>query len=202
MENTCVAILSGGQSNRFHSSKPLAMFRQEPLIIHMMRLAQEISNSVFVVVSNDKQKQQIQPLVRNTSVVLDPEDHPGCPLTAALAAFTSCEKQFCQLLPVDTPMVRIPLIDRIIELRDSHDAVVPLWPSGYIEPLHSTYKTGSAAQKAEKLLTNQSLSMRGLVDALEDVLFVSVEILKQMDPELHSFKNANTREDLLEMEKL
>ncbi|MGV9103574.1 MAG: molybdenum cofactor guanylyltransferase [Promethearchaeia archaeon] len=198
--DTCLAILSGGQSNRFHSNKSLAGFHQNPLISHMVDLAQKISNSVFVVVSNDKQKQQIQPLISNIPVVLDPDGYPGCPLTAALAAFTSCEEQFCQLLPVDTPLLKPSLIELILGLRNNHDAVVPLWPSGYIEPLHSIYKTTSAASKAKRLLDSQSLKMRDLVNALEDVLFVSVEILKQVDPSLDSFKNANTREDLLQFE--
>ncbi|MFO7835628.1 MAG: molybdenum cofactor guanylyltransferase [Candidatus Thorarchaeota archaeon] len=198
--DTCLAILSGGQSNRFHSNKSLARFHQNPLISHMVELAQKISNSVFVVVSNDKQKQQIQPLINNIPVVLDSDGYPGCPLTAALAAFTSCEEQFCQLLPVDTPLLKPPLIELILGLRNNHDAVVPLWPSGYIEPLHSIYKTTSAASKAKRLLDSQSLKMRDLVNALEDVLFVSVEILKQVDPSLDSFKNANTREELLQFE--
>jgi molybdopterin-guanine dinucleotide biosynthesis protein A len=43
--------------------------------------------------------------------------------------------------------------------------------------------------------------MRNLVNALEDVLFISVEILRKADPDLDSFKNANTREELRQLEK-
>ncbi|MBS3794708.1 MAG: molybdenum cofactor guanylyltransferase [Candidatus Thorarchaeota archaeon] len=202
MEDTCVAILCGGQSKRFRSNKSLARFRQEPLISHMIGIARKISNSVFVVVSNSEQKQQIQPLIGDIRVVLDPKGYPDCPLTAALAAFKACQKQFCQLFPTDTPLLKPALIELVFQLQNNHDAVVPRWPSGYIEPLHSLYKTAAAMPKAKNLLASQSLKMRNLVNALENVLFISIEILRQADPDLDSFKNANTREELCQLEEL
>lgn len=201
MEDICLAILCGGQSNRFRSNKSLAEFHEEPLISHMIGIARKISNSVFVVVSNNEQKQEIQPLIGNVPTVLDPKGYPSCPLTASLAAFKACQKQFCHLLPIDTPLLKPALVELVLKLHNKHDAVVPRWSSGYIEPLHSLYNTASAIPAAKKLLASRSLKMRNLVNALEDVLFISVEILRKADPDLDSFKNANTREELRQLEK-
>jgi molybdopterin-guanine dinucleotide biosynthesis protein A len=77
-----------------------------------------------------------------------------------------------------------------------HQAVVPMWPNGYLESLHSVLERDSALKAAGEAIDSGDLSVRGLFDRLSDVEFMDVELLREYDPELLTFFNVNTWEDL------
>jgi molybdopterin-guanine dinucleotide biosynthesis protein A len=203
MKNTdlTVAILAGGNSERFKSEKALALFQGRPLLTHMIGIAKRFSPQTLVVVSSDEQAEGLKSAIGENRVAVDPDDAVKCALTGAVTAFEFCETRYILLLPVDTPLVKVDLLQMLIDLRAGHGAVVPSWPSGYVEPLHSVYLSEHAYSRGLKVLDEGKRRMQDLLDALHNVLYVSTLVLKSLDRELKSFVNFNNEEELRRLEK-
>jgi len=201
MEEVTVAILAGGTSKRFGSEKALADFHGKPLIAHMVNIARKLSSEIIVVVSDEVQEAKLRSVVQGVRVVVDPPGGIKCALAGALTAFEYTLTSHTLLLPVDTPLASVDLLRIIVQMRSGHGAVVPSWPSGYIEPLHSIYLSEHAYYHGLKIMENGRQKMSDMLDALQNVLFVSTETLKQFDPNLETFENFNTLKDLKTAER-
>jgi len=201
MKDITVAIIAGGESKRFGSMKALAEFQGKPLISHMLDIAQQITSTILVVISDEEQEEKLKPLVKTAQIVTDPEGEPKCALTGALTAFEHTETSHTLLLPVDAPLVEPNLLKMLIRLSPGHGAVVPSWPSGYIEPIHSVYLAEHAYILGLDVMEKGLLRMRDLLDRLQNVLYVSTETLNQFDPELNTFMNFNTAQELKSAER-
>jgi molybdopterin-guanine dinucleotide biosynthesis protein A len=105
------------------------------------------------------------------------------------------------LLPVDTPRANVGLLEIIADLAEGHGAVVPSWPSGNIEPLHASYLSEHAYAKGLQVMESGRFRMQDLLEVLRNVLYVSTSTLEQFDPELRTFSNVNTEQDLRELER-
>jgi molybdopterin-guanine dinucleotide biosynthesis protein A len=134
-------------------------------------------------------------------VVIDPDDAVRCALTGALTAFEHTQTDYTLLLPVDTPLANVSLLTTLFQLRNDHGAVVPSWPSGYIEPLHSVYLAEHAYSIGIEIVDEERYKMRDMLDRLTNVLYISTLALAEFDSELVTFSNANTESELRELEK-
>src|SRR4030067_1274178 len=84
----------------------------------------------------------------------------------------------------------------LFELCVGRSAVIPRWPNGQIEPLHAVYQVAPAMAAAEAAVAAGRLDMRGMIERLRGVRFVSTLAIQEFDPELRSFFNINTPLDL------
>ena len=196
MKDITVAIIAGGSSKRFGSDKALAEFQGKPLIVHMMDIARRISSTIIVAVSDEEQEQSLKPFIKNSKIVTDPVGEPKCALTGALTVFEHTETSHVILLPVDAPMAEPELLKMLIRLSPEHGAVIPSWPSGYIEPLHSVYHAEHAYALGLEVMGEGLRKMSDLIDRIQHVIYVSTETLIQFDPELDTFINFNTPKEL------
>ncbi|MFW9801535.1 MAG: molybdenum cofactor guanylyltransferase [Candidatus Thorarchaeota archaeon] len=201
-QDLTVAILAGGNSARFKSEKSLAKFRGRPLIVHMVAIAKKLSPQVMIVASSEEKREALEKHAKGVPIVVDPEDSVRCALTGAVTAFEYTETEYTQLLPVDTPLANVDLLKTIYQLRDSHGAVVPSWPSGYIEPLHSVYLAEHAYAAGIETAERKSYRMRDLLERLRNVLYISTLVLSEFDSDLVTFSNANTEKELRNLEKV
>jgi molybdopterin-guanine dinucleotide biosynthesis protein A len=196
MVDVTIAILAGGSSKRFGSEKALAMFKKRPLITHMIDIAHQLSHNALVVVSDEQKMNEIIPYAKGAQVVADPEGGMRCALNGAVTAFEHAETEYTLLLPTDAPLAKPSLLRVLIEMSPRHGAVVPSWPSGYIEPLHSVYMTEHAYYHGLQVIEAGKYRMSDLLAQLQAVLYVSTEALRQFDAKLDTFKNFNTLNDL------
>lgn len=196
MKDVTVVILAGGYSKRFGSMKAIAQLNGRPLVTHMIEIAKQITSEVLVAVSDDEQMLQITPYTKNTRVVIDPDNEERSALTGALTAFEFTQTKYTLLLPVDTPLADINLLNLLLRFRGGHGAVVPSWPSGYVEPLHSVYLAEHAYAIGLSLVEQKIYKMSSFLEQIHNVLYVSTEALKQFDPDLATFKNFNTEKEM------
>jgi molybdopterin-guanine dinucleotide biosynthesis protein A len=201
-EDLTVAILAGGNSARFRSEKSLAEFQGRPLIAHMIDIAMKLSRRVMIVVSSEEKGEFLEKHAKSVPIVVDPEDSVRCALTGAITAFEYTETEYTQLLPVDTPLANVDLLKTIYQLRNDHGAVVPSWPSGYIEPLHSVYLAEHAYAAGIETADKKKYRMRNLLERLRNVLYISTLVLSEFDSDLVTFSNANTETELRNLEKV
>jgi len=201
LDNVTIAILAGGGSNRFGSVKSLALFQGEPLVSHMLSIAKVLASHVIVVASNEEQRTLLGEVVKDIEIVTDIDDSQQCALNGAVTAFEYSERDYTLLLPVDTPLASKGLLRTVLDLRDGHGAVVPAWPNGYVEPLHSVYLTEHSYNKGLEVLETGQKRMQALLDSLSNVLYLQTEILRRFDNNLQTFANANTPNELKRLEE-
>lgn len=80
--------------------------------------------------------------------------------------------------------------------------MVPLWPNGYIEPLHSVYNVSAALRASEAATEGGNLRISNMIERLERTIYVPVEELRRFDPDLLTFFNINSKEDLKRAEAI
>ena len=195
-------ILAGGFSRRFGSDKGLVLLMNKPLVRHVIDKISPIVDEVLVVVSSEDQKKNFEAIVEDTTkLVIDNEDSQS-PLVGALTGFENAKGQYSLHLPCDVPLVSDQIAQFLLDLRDDRRAVIPRWPSGYIEPLQAVYHTQSALTAATTALKQGLMNMRSMIDNLKKVRYISTTVLEQLEPELSTFLNVNTPKDLKRAESL
>lgn len=200
-DDVTIAILVGGNSTRFGSEKSLALFKGKPLVTHMISKATSLSTNLLVVVSNDIQQKVLGEVIGDVDIATDIDDADQSALNGAVSAFEHSDTEYTMLLPVDTPLANEDLLRTILELRSGHGAVVPAWPNGYVEPLHSVYLTEHAYDKGLDVIESGKRRMQDLLDSLTNVLYIQTEILRMFDKHLQTFANVNTPNDLMRLEE-
>lgn len=189
-------ILAGGPSERFGRDKGLIKLSGKPLIRHVFDKVVALVDNVFVVVSSKEQLKEYSKIFdSSTRIVLD-ESRVRSPLVGTITGFKSANSGYSMLLPCDTPLISEAFLSLMLDLVQGHDAVIPKWPSGYIEPLQSAYKTKVAYASAIDAFTKGELDLRSMISRLKNVLYFSTMAIQSIDPDLHTFLNVNNAEDL------
>jgi len=195
-------ILAGGLSKRFGQEKGLIELAGKPLILHVLDRVSKIVEETVVVVSSETQKETFERLLgHRASLVVDRYKAQG-PLVGALAGFEGAHGEYSLLLPCDTPFVSSQIMRFLLDLCINKTAVIPRWPSGYIEPLQAAYHTKSALTAAKTTLEEGKLDLQSMIARLRGVRYVSTMVLRQMDTKLLTFFNVNTFGDLKKAESL
>ncbi len=201
MKNSAV-ILAGGFSKRFGKDKGLIDLAGKPLILHVIDRISDLVDKTVVVVGSNFQREEHEILLDNKAkVVVDKHETQG-PLVGALTGFDSTKGDYSLLLPCDTPFISKKIAQFLLEISVNRGAVIPRWPSRYIEPLQAVYHTRSALTAGEKALKQGKLDLRSMIACLRGVRYVSTVVLRQMDTKLLTFFNINTPKDLKRAESL
>ena len=195
-------ILAGGFSRRFGSDKALVVLAGKPLVLHVINRVSKAVDEVLVVVSSKDQKNKFETILgEKTNVIIDKDDSQT-PLVGAITGFASAEGEYSLLLPCDTPLISSQIVQFLLDMCTNRSAAIPRWPNGYIEPLQAVYHTKSALTAAKKALKQGKRNMRSMIDNLRGVRYVSTMVLEQMEPDLLTFFNVNTPQDLKKAESI
>jgi molybdopterin-guanine dinucleotide biosynthesis protein A len=195
-------ILAGGFSRRFGRDKGLVVLANKPLILHVIDRVSKAVDEILVVVSSEKQKNKFEAILeKKAKLVIDREDSQS-PLVGAITGFETAEGEYSLLLPCDTPLVSTQIVQFLLDMCTNRNAAIPRWPHGYIEPLQAAYRTETALAAAKAALKQGKMNMRSMIDNMTGVRYVSTLVLEQLEPELLSFFNVNTPQDLEKAEAI
>ena len=189
-------ILAGGFSRRFGSDKALVVLAGKPLVLHVINRVSKAVDEVLVVVSSKDQKNKFEPILAEKANLVIDKDESQSPLVGAITGFQSAKGEYSLLLPCDTPLVSIQIVQFLLDMCTNRRAAIPRWPSGYIEPLQAVYHTKSALTAAKTALRQGNMNMRSMIGNLRGVRYVSTMVLEQLEPDLLTFFNVNTPQDL------
>lgn len=199
---TSAIILAGGFSKRFGRDKGLIELHGEPLILHVLNKVADVVNEIVVVVSSRTQKERLQNVLSHrASVGVDKQDVHS-PLVGAVTGFDHAQGEYSLLLPCDTPFLSRSVVQRLLDLCTKKAAVIPRWPNGYVEPLQAAYHTESALRSARIVFKEGKRNLRSMIAHLNGVQYISTTVLKALDPELLTFFNVNTADDLRKAEAI
>lgn len=193
-------ILAGGFSRRFGSDKGLVLLRDKPLIRHVIDKISLVVDEVLVVVSSEYQKKTFEPVLKKDVKIIIDKDNSQSPLIGAMTGFEANNSEYSLLLPCDAPLVSTKIIQFLFDMGINRRAVIPRWPSGYIEPLQAVYHTKSALIAAEIALQQGHMNMRSMIDKLNGIRYISTMVIEQLEPGFVTFLNVNTPEDLKKAE--
>ncbi len=193
-------VLAGGPSKRFGSPKALARIGDVPLVVRVVQIAAKVADEV-VVVGRGGLATQLEPLVAPMPVVRD-RARVRAPLVGLLTGAFALRAPYVAALPCDLPFINPRLLARLFARAREHDAAIPRWPDGRIEPLVAVYRRGALLAAARAALAAEERANTDMIRRLRRVRWVSVDSLRSVDPELGSFLNVNTPADLMRAERL
>jgi len=197
---TSAIILAGGFSKRFGRDKGLIELNGKPLILHVLDKVAGVVKEIVVVVSSHAQKGRLQGVLgHRASVVVDKQEVQS-PLIGAVTGFDHAQGEYSLLLPCDTPFLSSSVVQLLLKLCTKKAAVIPRWPNGYVEPLQAAYHTESALRSTRIVLKEGKRNLRSMIAHLNGVRYISTTVLKAWDPELLTFFNVNTADDLRKAE--
>src|SRR5690606_34486851 len=104
------------------------------------------------------------------------------------------------IVSTDAPLLQPRLVSGLASLAGGHDIVLP-HAAGYPQPLAALYRVQTCEPAFRRAFDRGVRRIVGAFDGL-DVCEVPEDELRGFDPDLRSFRNANTPEALAEMEAL
>ncbi len=189
-----VLVMAGGRSDRFGRVKSLLTLDDKPLIQHVVERIGELSKEL--VISCKMGDERFREMFPNADIVLDDDRIKG-PLAGLKSAIPHIDTEYVIVVPCDGPFVRPAVMELILERGGGHDASIPRWPNGYIEPLIAVYRTTALEEAVERAWKDGTMKLSKMIDTMEDVVYVPTEDLKDLDPDMESFINLNSPVDLL-----
>lgn len=193
---TGALILAGGRGNRIGGRKALLKIGDRSLISYVIEAALEFSDEIIVVIGREDDAESFRDLLSSQlRIVSDIASGKG-PLVGIYSGLRHLRSDYSVVLPCDSPLIKVGLMRYLIERAEGLDAAVPIWPNGYIDPLHSVYRVEAAMRAAEESIEGERLRVNSMVEGLERVAYVPVEELKRFDPGLLTFFNINNPIDL------
>jgi molybdopterin-guanine dinucleotide biosynthesis protein A len=190
-------ILSGGESKRFGQDKGLFQVLQKPLISFVIEKVKPFVDELLLVTKR-KSANAYSSLFPSIRILIDEYDFRGA-LAGIVTGLNHAHGTYSYILPSDTPLLSAQILALLRDLSSDYDAVIPRWPSGYLEPLQAIYHTQITTRAALLSIQEESYRLRNMINRLEDVKYISTTTLTQYDPNLRTFFNINQVDDLQEV---
>ena len=191
--NTTGIILAGGRGKRLnHRDKALLEFRGQTLLERRVMLLKPLCGEI-IVVSNSANSYTGE----GFRLVRDEREGIG-PIMGLYTRLISSKTQGCFVTACDMPFMNSGLFGCLEHYSESYDAVVPRIGQ-YVEPLFSIYSK-ACLPSIERVLSQNRRRIISFFDEIR-VHYVEEPEITACDPELLSFRNVNTQQDLHEMER-
>lgn len=192
------AILAGGAAKRMGGvTKALLEVGGRTILDTLMHtLAVTLSGRFAEILLVAKEPETFQPLQAHASwrLVLD-ESPARSSLTGIHTALVNARTEHVFITACDTPFLHPALLTALLaQLRPEDDVVLPKKPDGYFEPLCGIYSR-RCLPHIEAQLEREDYKIIRFFDKVR-VSPLPVEALLLADPNLVTFRNANTPEDL------
>lgn len=190
-------ILCGGKSERMGQDKASLPFGPDETMLSqtIKQLRKCIGNGPILSVGSfssgghDESPSSTANVLSAIRTVHDREPNRG-PLEALATGLHTLASE-CEIAIVvgcDTPLLVPEFVEQLIESLENHQAAVAI-DADQLHPLPGVYRT-SVAKAADELLSENRRSLHALLDAV-DAVRVSVETLREVDPQLLSLVNCN-----------
>ncbi|WEU39801.1 MAG: molybdenum cofactor guanylyltransferase [Candidatus Odinarchaeum yellowstonii] len=190
-----IVILCGGESNRLGSNKAFLKINSKTLIEFIISRVKQYFKNVFVVVKEPEDSLKIQNLVKNITVLEDKVKDVHAPIIGLLTAVEKIDEPFFFALSCDTPLVDLNIINILIKSLGDHNAVIPRWPNGFIEPLFAVYRREALRKSILSVLSEGKLDLNSVVLKIPKVLYFSTMVMEKFNPKLDCLLNVNTPGD-------
>jgi len=174
-------VLVGGSSSRMGRDKALLPYGDATLVEHVAAQVAAAAGCVTLVGSLARGAQPGLPVI--------PDNLPGCgPLAGIQAALAASPAAWNLVVACDMPALTVDFLKGLLEAAESSDAdaLVPAWPSGWLEPLCAVYRRELAGPLADILRRGERQAVRALA---------SLDVVRWPITQPEYFENLNTSHD-------
>jgi molybdopterin-guanine dinucleotide biosynthesis protein A len=194
--NLAVIILAGGSGRRMGANKPLEKLGSRSMLGQVVTTALSISTDVVVVAGNPAQERSYRNEIPDHVALVHDKIQQKGPLIGLYTGLEKVNSEYAALLPCDSPFVKKEVLLFLHRMAKDGDGAVPVWSNGRIEPLHSIFRVESARRAAVEVLKAEMDTVREMIQQMDRIRFVSIDEIRELDPNLLTFFNVNTHEDL------
>ena len=196
MINNSAIILAGGRGKRLgYKEKALIPINGKPIIEHTIEILEGVVNEIIVSVRDDGQKQLLEEYTTGRIVVVDKYVDAG-PLAGILEGLGAAGGEYVFVVACDMPFINIGVVEFLFKSAKGHDGALPVGDDGIYEPLHAVYRTGPMLVSTEKSIEQGERFILAPIFDLEDMVFIEMDKIRELDPKLNTFLNINTLEDI------
>ena len=196
-------VLAGGRGRRMGIvEKALLEFEGKTILERLLENLFRVVDEVILSVRDMTQKEKLLPVLekfpsREIRFCFDTLEDAG-PLEGIRAGLLESRSEYSFVCAGDMPFVNIRVVDLLFEKAEGHDVALPRWEERMFEPLHAVYSR-KLIPEIEKAFERGKHSVLTPVFEMQDVVFVEISEIRELDPELRTFANINTVEDLESM---
>ncbi len=197
-------ILAGGNSRRLGTEKSLLTFERRPLICWTTEKLSLAADEVVVVARSEAHAGRLEEIISNFS----PEPEPKVtftwdnvagfgPVAGLFAGMKKASGSLAFATGCDLPFLNPQVIERLFELanEENYEAAVPVQPNGFFEPLHCVYHREKMLLACQRAIKKAERRIHAPLQEL-CIRRIFMDRLRPLDPNLLTFFNLNTREDL------
>ncbi|MDQ3049632.1 MAG: molybdenum cofactor guanylyltransferase [Bacteroidota bacterium] len=182
-------ILCGGKSSRMGTEKGLALYKDKALVRHVLDLVAPVFQDVFIIANNPAYTKFGFPVYEDLI--------PGKgPVGGIYTGLTYSATPWNFFIACDMPFMTTHVIEKMLNEPDEEDAVVA-YQNNSPEPLCAFYNK-SCLTHIEKQLAENNFKLQDLISL---VRVKKVDFTGLFLPESNPFRNINTLEELISINK-
>ena len=193
-------ILAGGKGSRLgYQEKALIEIKGRPLIAVIIERLKKAVDNIIISVRDEEQgdllDSRLSGLIKAPyRFAYDTYKEIG-PLSGILSGLLACEDEYCFIAACDMPFMNSDVVKMLLNECEHYDAAIPRWEDGLLEPLHAVYRREPMIRETERAIGKGETIILAPIFKL-NVNYVAVDDIRKIDPELRTFININTYEDI------
>jgi molybdopterin-guanine dinucleotide biosynthesis protein A len=188
-------ILAGGRGKRMgYREKSMMVINGKPLITYVIKSLKKVVDEVIISVRDKAQGELLDTILPGYTYAYDEFENKG-PLSGMLSGLTLCRNDFCFIAACDMPFINENVVKMLFRMSKAHDAAIPRWKDGFLEPLHSVYRCETMIKETIKAINSRESIILAPIFRM-NVNYIDIENIRKIDPELRTLININTPEDM------
>jgi molybdopterin-guanine dinucleotide biosynthesis protein A len=189
-------ILAGGMGSRLgYREKALINIKGKPLIALIIERLEKVVDSIIISVRDILQGELLKAaLRRECRFAYDIHKNSG-PMSGILSGLSACRDEYCFIAACDMPYINENVVRLLFKRSENYDAAIPRWEDGLLEPLHAVYRCVPMIHETKKAIEQGETIILAPVFRM-NMNFVPVAEIRKFDPDLRTFININTDEDI------
>lgn len=185
-------ILAGGKSSRYGKNKAFIKINGIPLIEKVITVMGSVFQELIIITNTPHKYSHLRlPVYKDLIEGLGP-------LGGIFTGLTAISKDAGFFVACDMPSLNRELLRHMVECKDDFDAVVPRI-SGKMEALYALYRNTCLPAIRRQIDSREYQIFRFFSEV--SVRYVDEGEIRQFDPELRSFFNVNTPQELQEIQQ-
>ncbi len=188
-------ILAGGKGKRMgYQEKSLIDVNGKPLIKYVIENLEDIVDEIIISVRDRDQGELLTKCLPEYTYAYDAFQNTG-PLAGILSGLASCRNEICFITACDMPFINENVVKMLFRMIEDHDAAIPRHDNGLLEPLHAVYRCEPMIRETRKAIEKGKTIILAPISGLY-VNYVDMNNIRNIDRDLKTFININTREDM------
>ena len=183
-------ILADGKNPKLGGNKGTELIGGVPVIERVVKVLTPITSRILLVTGGDTITFST---VKGVEVI---NDNHGIkrPLTGIYTGLCCSRSKANIVVTCDMPFLNPALLEHMVKILPSFEAIVPRWPNMQKEPLHAVYSLACIQTMKKHIDTNRY----SIIHVLEEmhVLHLNKRGFAEFDPDFYSFLNINDQADI------